>query len=239
MHIGKPIGSMSFDRLDPAAPEFDRFSVQQIYFPTVTNFLAQPPGGQQWFGSEKRAMSARWRSWLTLLTMTEDGNEGEFGAPPPTGSHTRIASSLALGTLRYRPGPATRHGWELADREVAEILERDGLARVLPWSDVAGAVSAHPLASCRMGEDPSTSALDDHQELRGHPGLFVTDGAAVPTSLCVNPSLTIAALAERASAAVVARAAESGVQVVYGAPAPGGETEGRRMTLPLARTLGA
>jgi choline dehydrogenase-like flavoprotein len=103
---------------------------------------------------------------------------------------------------------------------------------------VAGAVSAHPLSSCRLGDDPGTSALDDHHELRGHPGLFVTDGAAVPTSLCVNPSLTIAALAERASAAVVARAADAGVPVSYGAPAPGGETAGRRATLPLARTLG-
>jgi choline dehydrogenase-like flavoprotein len=238
LHIGKPIGSMSYDRLDPAAPEFERFSVQQIYFPTVTNILAQPPGGQPWFGTEKRAMSARWRSWLTVLAMTEDGNEGEFGAPPPTGSHTRIASSLALGTLRYRPGPQTSRGWKLADREVADILERDGLSRVLPWSDVAGAVSAHPLASCRIGDDPTLSALDDRHELRGHPGLFVTDGSAVPTSLCVNPSLTIAALAERASAAVVARAAGTGVRVRYGAPAPGGETAGRRATLPLARTIG-
>jgi choline dehydrogenase-like flavoprotein len=238
MHIGKPIGSMSYDRLDPTAPEFERFSVQQIYFPTVTNFLAQPPGGQPWFGTEKREMSAKWRSWLSVLTMTEDGNEGEFGPPPPTGSYTRVASSVALGTLRYRPGAHTLRGWELADREVAEILERDGLARVLPWSDVAGAVSAHPLASCRLGDDPATSAVDDQHELRGHPGLFVTDGAAVPTSLCVNPSLTIAALAERASAAVVARAADSGVDVVYGAPAPGGETTARRATLPLARTLG-
>jgi choline dehydrogenase-like flavoprotein len=183
-------------------------------------------------------MSAAWRSWLTVLAMTEDGNEGEFGPPPATGSHTRVASSLALGTLRYRPGPGTLRGWAAADAEVRDLLERDGLARVMPWSDVAGAVSAHPLSSCRLGDDPGTSALDDHHELRGHPGLFVTDGAAVPTSLCVNPSLTIAALAERASAAVVARAADAGVPVSYGAPAPGGETAGRRATLPLARTLG-
>ncbi|MGH3310072.1 MAG: GMC family oxidoreductase, partial [Streptomyces sp.] len=62
-------------------------------------------------------------------------------------------------------------------------------------------------------------------------GLFVTDGAAVPTSLCVNPSLTIAALAERASRHIVERAAESGVAVRYGAPAPDGSTSGRRGVL--------
>src|SRR2546428_6976443 len=56
-----------------------------------------------------------------------------------------------------------------------------------------------------MGDDPATSALDDQHELRGHPGIFVTDGSAVPTSLCVNPSLTVAAVAERASALLLRR----------------------------------
>ena len=46
-----------------------------------------------------------------------------------------------------------------------------------------------------IGDDPATSALTPHHELRGSPGLFVTDGSAVPTSLTVHPSLTIAALA--------------------------------------------
>jgi len=43
----------------------------------------------------------------------------------------------------------------------------------------------------------------------------------VPTSLTVNPSLTIAALAERASAYVLASAKAAGVKVRAGAPAPG------------------
>ena len=81
--------------------------------------------------------------------------------------------------------------------------------------------SAHPLASCRIGDDAETSALDDRHELRGHPGIFVTDASAVPTSLCVNPSLTIAALAERASAFLLLRAAEYGVNVATRVPLPG------------------
>jgi cholesterol oxidase len=31
----------------------------------------------------------------------------------------------------------------------------------------------------------------------GDPGLYVADGAAIPSALAVNPSLTIGALAER------------------------------------------
>jgi choline dehydrogenase-like flavoprotein len=50
----------------------------------------------------------------------------------------------------------------------------------------------------------------------------VTDGASVPTSLCVNPSLTIAALAERASRTIVERAGSLGVRVHTGhTPPPG------------------
>ncbi|HET7660758.1 MAG TPA: GMC family oxidoreductase, partial [Oryzihumus sp.] len=157
------------------------------------------------------------------------------GPPPPSGSFTRVASSLAKGQLTYRPTARTRRGWDAADAEVRAVVEQDGLARWQPWTSDAGALSAHPLGSCRLGDDPLSSALRGNHELRGHPGLFVTDGSAVPTSLCVNPSLTIAALAERATPGIVASAARAGATVRYGAPAPGGETAGRRAVLPLLR----
>ena len=76
-------------------------------------------------------------------------------------------------------------------------------------------------ASCRIGDDPATSALTTEHELRGSPGLFVTDGSAVPTSLTVNPSLTIAALAERASVAIARSATDAGIALTAGVPAPG------------------
>src|SRR6185436_8026538 len=81
------------------------------------------------------------------------------------------------------------------------------------WVAGGNVYSAHPLSSCRIGDDAASSACDDRHELRGHPGIFVTDGSAVPTSLCVNPSLTIAALAERAAELLLRRANEFGVTV--------------------------
>jgi choline dehydrogenase-like flavoprotein len=220
--IGRPITAATYDYLDATAPEFNRFMLQQIYFPSVTNVLAQTADPPYWFGVPARALRSRWRSWLTLLAMTEDDNEGTFDAvPPPTGSFTRLAPGLGLGTMTYHPTARTRGGWQKADDALRGILEKDGLARVRPWSeDVAGSVTAHPISSARMGDSPGTSALTDTNELRGHPGLFVTDGSAVPTSLTVNPSLTIAALAERATPVITQRAAETGVAVRYGAPLP-------------------
>jgi cholesterol oxidase len=46
--------------------------------------------------------------------------------------------------------------------------------------------------------------VDDVGRVRGCPGLWILDGSIVPTALGVNPSKTIAALAERGVAALVA-----------------------------------
>ncbi|MGW7594911.1 GMC oxidoreductase, partial [Streptomyces rubiginosohelvolus] len=119
-----------------------------------------------------------------------------------------------FGSLRYRPTENTLRGWEISDAAVRQILEHNGLARVMPWTnDVIGAYTVHPLSSCRIGDDPETSALDDRHELRGHPGIFVTDGSAVPGALTVNPAFTIAALAERAVPGIVHALRERGVEV--------------------------
>lgn len=233
--IGKGPCVASWDRLDGSRPEYTRYSLEQLYFPPgLGTILAQAPGatGPAWFGLEKKEMLRRWRSWLIIFEMVEDDNEGVFGPPPPTGNAVRISQQmLGRGTLSYRPTRNTLRAWEMADADVKDILERDGLARVAPWtSDLIGAYTVHPLASCRIGDDPATSALDDRHELRGHPGIFVTDGSAVPGALTVNPAMTIAALAERAVPGIVRAARERGVAVTYGAPAPDGGTSGRRGT---------
>jgi choline dehydrogenase-like flavoprotein len=225
--IGKGPVVASWDKLDGSLPEYSRFSLEQLYFPPgLGTILAQVPDaeGPSWFGVGKKELLAKWQSWLTIFLMTEDDNEGVFGPPPPTGNAFRISQQmLGRGALSYRPTANTLRGWAEADAEVKDILERDGLAKVAPWTnDLVGAYTVHPLASCRVGDDPGTSALDDRHELRGHPGIFVTDGSAVPTGLTVNPALTIAAMAERAVPGIVAAARERGVDVSYGAPTPAG-----------------
>ncbi|CAM2764907.1 GMC oxidoreductase [Skermania piniformis] len=54
--------------------------------------------------------------------------------------------------------------------------------------------TAHPLGGAVLG-----AATDGYGRVHGHPGLYVVDGAMIPGSTAtVNPSMTIAALAERA-----------------------------------------
>jgi cholesterol oxidase len=57
--------------------------------------------------------------------------------------------------------------------------------------------TVHPLGGCPMADDPAHGVVDDGGAVHGYPGLHVLDGSIVPTSLGVNPSKTIAALAER------------------------------------------
>jgi choline dehydrogenase-like flavoprotein len=223
--VGKGPVCATWDRLDGSRPEFSRHSLEQLYFPPgFGTILAQVANtdGPAWFGVDKKEMLRRWRSWLTVFIMSEDDNEGVFGPPPDTGNADRVSQQmLSRGALSYRPTEHTRAAWALADADVKDILERDGLSSVMPWSDeVIGAYTVHPLASCRIGDDPGTSALDDRHELRGHPGIFVTDGSAVPGALTVNPAYTIAALAERAVPGIVEAARARGVPVRYVAEPP-------------------
>ena len=63
-------------------------------------------------------------------------------------------------------------------------------------------LTAHILGGCPIGSGPEDGVVDDRCEAFGHPGLFVVDGSIMPGNLGVNPSLTIAALAEYAMSRV-------------------------------------
>jgi cholesterol oxidase len=60
-----------------------------------------------------------------------------------------------------------------------------------------GLITAHPLGGAVMSDTPATGVVDPQGQVHGVPGLFVADGAIVPTALATNPSYTITALAER------------------------------------------
>jgi choline dehydrogenase-like flavoprotein len=224
--VGRGPVVATWDRLDGSLPEHERFAIEQLYFPPgLGTILAQArtdDGLPGWFGLEKKALLDEWRNWLMLFALIEDDNEGEFGPPPPTGNAVRLSQQLlGRGTLRYRPHDSTLAAWRAADETIRSLIEGPGFGTVDPWTnDLVGAYTVHPLGSCRIGTDPATSALDHTHELRGHEGIFVTDGSAVPTALTVNPSLTIAALAERAVPFVVDRLRQRGASVTYRADLP-------------------
>ena len=63
-------------------------------------------------------------------------------------------------------------------------------------------VTVHPLGGCPMGD-----VVDEHGRVLGQDGeLYVVDGSVMPGPVGANPSLTIAAFAERAAARMTGRA---------------------------------
>ncbi|RME51874.1 MAG: GMC oxidoreductase, partial [Deltaproteobacteria bacterium] len=63
----------------------------------------------------------------------------------------------------------------------------------------------HPLGTCRMGSDPERSVVDGNLEVHGTRNLFVVDGSVFPSSLGVNPQMTIMAFATRTAERIARR----------------------------------
>ncbi len=87
------------------------------------------------------------------------------------------------------------------ENDAAEILESCGAKNVSTYrlEKPPLGLSKHELGTARMGLDQKTSVLNKHNQVWGCENVFVTDGASMVSSGCVNPSLTYMALAARAA----------------------------------------
>jgi len=82
----------------------------------------------------------------------------------------------------------------------AELLEAAGATHIEPSTSGPSTPGGtnHEMGTARMGRDPKTSVLNGWNQTWDVPNLFVTDGAAMTSSGCQNPSLTYMALTARA-----------------------------------------
>lgn len=98
----------------------------------------------------------------------------------------------------YRPNEEVMQAISGLHHRLSEVT---GGVPVTPptWSVLRNLVTPHPLGGCAMGSTPADGVVDHAGAVFGYPGLYVVDGAMVPTSLGTNPSKTIAALAERSA----------------------------------------
>ncbi|WP_332732517.1 GMC family oxidoreductase [Flavihumibacter sp.] len=80
------------------------------------------------------------------------------------------------------------------------ILIAAGVKNVRKWDgDGTPGRGIHEMGTARMGRDPKTSVLNKWNQVWDAPNVFVTDGAAMTSGACVNPSLTYMALTARAA----------------------------------------
>ena len=83
--------------------------------------------------------------------------------------------------------------------DAAEMLEKAGFKDVKMFDNRGGIGNGvHEMGTARMGKDPKTSVLNGNNQVHGASNVFVTDGACMTSSSCVNPSITYMALTARA-----------------------------------------
>ena len=84
--------------------------------------------------------------------------------------------------------------------EQAQVMLRAAGATNIAASDAKtpGGLAIHEMGTARMGRDPDTSVLNAFNQAHAANNLFVTDGACMTSSSCVNPSITYMALTARA-----------------------------------------
>ena len=85
-------------------------------------------------------------------------------------------------------------------QQAAEMLEKAGFKDITSHNDnyIMGH-GIHEMGTARMGHDPKTSVLNKYNQLHEVPNVYVTDGAAMTSSGCTNPSITYMALSARAA----------------------------------------
>ena len=81
-----------------------------------------------------------------------------------------------------------------------EMLETAGFKNVTPYDRPTHmGLGIHDMGTARMGRDPKTSVLNSFNQVHDCKNVFVTDGAAMTSASCVNPSITYMALTARAA----------------------------------------
>jgi choline dehydrogenase-like flavoprotein len=83
--------------------------------------------------------------------------------------------------------------------QASEMLDAAGATDIRPFEEAnAMGLAIHEMGTARMGRDPKTSVLNEHNQAHDAKNLFMTDGACMVSAACVNPSLTYMALTARA-----------------------------------------
>jgi choline dehydrogenase-like flavoprotein len=167
------------------------------------------------FGAGHQAVMSRLAHASALVALAVDGFlPGEEGGTVSVRPDNRIA-------LRYPIRPEIWEALREGCRALARVHLAAGAEVVLssheppveirgeadlrglddaPWIPNRVALfSAHQMGGCALGRDPGTSVVTPELKLNAHENVYVVDGSVFPTSLGVDPQLTIFALAHWAA----------------------------------------
>jgi cholesterol oxidase len=135
------------------------------------------------------------RDALIFLMMARDAADGRM----------RLTPLFKRFDIRWDKAASAKVFADL-EQTAQEVARAAGatLYYALEGGPLSAFATVHPLGGCPMADDDRTGVVDDAGRVHNYPGLHVLDGSIVPTALGLNPSKTIAALAERGVSRLVA-----------------------------------
>jgi choline dehydrogenase-like flavoprotein len=160
------------------------------------NYAKALPG----FGAEfKKAVKQRYPAMVALHPYGETLGrpENRITVDPSNVD----AYSVPRLKIEYQVGE-NEHRMAQEMYDTAEQILHSAKAEILPyergWLDKPGS-AIHEHGTCRMGEDPKKSPLNGFNQMHDVKNVFVVDGSAFTTASEKNPTLTILAMAWRAT----------------------------------------
>jgi cholesterol oxidase len=147
-------------------------------------------------GELLKAMRFRDSSRRTVVLLVMQSTENAIRLKV---KHRLPGGGVAL-TTEQDPNNPNPVGLPAAYRAARWFANRTGGTATLNITEAIFAIpsTAHILGGAAIGSSPETGVVDDRHRVFGYQNLLVCDGAAIPSNVGVNPSLTITAMAERA-----------------------------------------
>jgi choline dehydrogenase-like flavoprotein len=150
----------------------------------------RPATTRLWGDGYKATLSDFGPRLMTMAALALDRCEGQASVDGATGK-----TQVAWPTTH----PDTERRWSVAVTKMRAIYNALGGEILTDAYRYRGhVISPHPLGGCRMAASKDRGVVDPGGEVFDNPNLFVVDAATVPSALGVHPSLTVAAVAERA-----------------------------------------
>jgi choline dehydrogenase-like flavoprotein len=165
----------------------------------VSRTGGKPNAGQPGIGAELKERGRKIGPWLIFIS-----GFGEMLPNPDnrvTLNPTRKDKwGIPIPHIDCALGPNEHKMAKQIMADAKEMVEASG-GMVVHQSKEPGTpgLGIHEMGTVRMGKDPKTSVLNAFNQAHEVPNLFCTDGGAMASSGCQNPSLTYMALSARAA----------------------------------------
>jgi choline dehydrogenase-like flavoprotein len=199
--------------------EHERYTIEQLHNPYLSFCMSQPI----WLDRlrDQRPDHYRYLTSCGVLTPTESVGrvflhplrkllpslfqraEIKFRLPD-TDRRTMVDGYKQLARIYLASGAKhvyapTHHRVAISSPDEVNMLDE----ALHDASAIAGLGSAHPQGGAALGDDPRRDVVGPDYRVYGHENLYVMDASIFPTSMGVNPMLTIMAVADYASQFIV------------------------------------